>query len=163
MVMDEGAKSSRRATIWSQALSFRINIMKEGFEIENSILDENISSNIPVDRSLNLGTSRNQMMNHQLFNIFMEQATSWDQLVGRQDINQLLAEWFHQSLPRRQVLGLLIAYFGLGDVYSQLFLTEAQQGPSLHYNNKQLMYRPELSGPFLFNPLNWLFPILLLL
>ena len=56
--MDKGAEFSTGAIIRSQALNFSTNIMKEGFEIENLALDENLSDNLPIARLLTLRTSK---------------------------------------------------------------------------------------------------------
>ena len=55
----------------------------------------------------------------------MAQITYYDHLMGQQGINQLLFEWFHHSLPLRQVLSLFffIYIFMTRESPDQLFVT----------------------------------------
>ena len=61
--------------------------MNEGFEIGNTTLEENLSINFPMDRILALRNSTNHLLVHQQINNRpVEQLSSWDHLLGQQDL-----------------------------------------------------------------------------
>lgn len=94
-------------------------------------------------------------------NRVIETVQNWDHLLGQQDLNQRLAEWADSTLPTGHVLGLFVLYLGVGRAITRLFSSVARSQLVINYNNNALIYRPTLSGPFILEPLNWLFTLLL--
>ena len=124
---------------------------------------ENKALTVPYNvRSVSLENGRNEMLNGQhIPAVQMEPVNFWDHISDQQHLNQILTEWFHQALPPGQVLGLILIYVKMNRANSQVFMTAAQQVYRLTSNSRTLIFRPGVHGPFILNPLIWLFSILL--